>query len=595
MTLIPRNRTTGVSRIAILLLSLIAGPAVAGSTSPETPDTHQPEMDGKELTDLYCTRCHLAPEPTNLSREYWPMALYYMSHYVGMQDVALPEVTHGPFPPEMIPAEDYTHRVVIYDQREDFQQYFWVFKNHIIDQPMMSSEQWFRIKDYFMDNSLPRSDPRMEIRDRKEPLLKGFTPTVPNLELEPNGLVMSTRVDEKNRRLYVGRSVLDDWYQGGEALHDDLIAFDLDTGKRIGQTNISSDPIEMSVTPTGVRMLTHGEFPITFGNGLAQVTDWEFEEGQTPKARMLVGGRHRFTTHRMHDLNGDGLEDMVTTGFGDGIWYDSGARLSIYWKTPEYDERWQDAPAEIPTGPLEGAFRETVLDELAGYISSAIADINEDGKPDIVTLISQGNHQVVIYLNEGNEQFSRHVVIKNPPSFGGNSVKVKDFDGDGRLDIALVSGDSMGSNYIEGLMPSLRPKHGLRLFKNNGNLDFSQEYFYPMHGAIRMVEEDFDADGDLDIGMISLFPNWNMEEPETFVYLENQGNWKFTASSLARENFSVWCDIESADVNSDGKTDIVLGLGNYPTLVPDDWLTRKVMEGRDGKAPSVLFLINDHK
>lgn len=594
MSLFAHNRTTHALWLSAILFGLAIGNAFASDDDPQKKDIKQPELSGKQLVDLYCTRCHLAPEPTNLSREYWPTSSYYMSHYVGMQGVELPDVTHGPFPPEMIPADDYNHRVVIYNKHEDFMQFFWVFKSHMVTEPMLGKEEWLRIYDYFIDNSLSRNDPRMEIRDRKEPLLKGFKPTVPNLDLEPNQLVMSTRVDEKRRRIYIGRSVLEDWYIGSEHLRDSLLAFDLNTGKLIGKSNITSDPIEMSLTPTGVRMLSHGEFPIQHGNGLAQVTDWEFEEGKAPKARMLINGRHRFVTHNLHDLNGDGLDDMVTTGFGDGAWYDSGARLSIYWKTPEYDELWQNAPSVIPSGPLEGALRETILDELAGYISSVIADINEDGKPDIVTLIAQGNQHIVIYLNEGNEKFSRHVVIKNPPSYGGNSIKVKDFDGDGHLDLALVSGDNMGGNYVGNLSPSLRPRHGLRIYRNQGNLNFTEEYYYQMHGVTRAVDEDFDGDGDIDMAMVSLFPNWAMEEPETFVYLENQGNFNFTASSLPREFFSVWCDIEAADVNGDQKPDIVLGLGNYPTLVPDDWLSRKVMEGRDGKAPSVLFLINEN-
>ncbi|MBL1141101.1 MAG: VCBS repeat-containing protein [Proteobacteria bacterium] len=577
-----------IHKLVVGMITISAGSVYAGGEELEKG------LSGKELVDTHCTRCHLAPEPTNLPREFWPIAVHYMSYYVGMQDVKFPELKIGPFPPEMIPADDYNHRYVAYDQRKDLMQFYWIFKSHMVTEPMMSEEEFRRIKDYFVENSLPSSDPRMELRNRKEPVLKGFTPIVPRLDLEPNSLVMATRVDTKRRRLYVGRSVIDDWYVGDEHLTDDLVALDLDSGERIGHTNLDSDPIEMSLTPTGVRLLTHGEFPIDHGNGLARVIDWEFEKGSEPKARMLVNGRHRFVTHSRYDLNNDGLEDMVTTGFGDGIWYDSGARLSIYWQTPEYEKIWKNAPAKIPSGPLQGALRETVLDELAGYIDSEIADINEDGKPDIVTLIAQGNQHVVVYLNEGNEKFSRHIVIKNPPSFGGNNITVKDYDGDGHLDIALVSGDNMGGNYIGNLIPSPRPRHGLRLFKNNGNLNFSEEYYYQMHGAIRTVSEDFDQDGDIDMAMIALFPLWNIEEPETFVYMENQGNWKFTTSTLPRDFFSVWCDIEAADVNGDQKLDIVLGLGNFPTLVPDDWLTRKIMKGRNGKAPSIVFLLNNN-
>jgi len=107
------------------------------------------------------------------------------------------------------------------------------------------------------------------------------------------------------------------------------------------------------------------------------------------------------------------------------------------------------------------------------------------------------------------------------------------------------------------------------------------------------VVHDFDGDGDQDIAAISLFPQWTYDEPETFVYLENKGGMKFEPQSIAKEFFSVWCSIEAADVNGDGRTDIVLGLGNFPELVPPDWITaHKAMQGRGGHAPSVIFLLN---
>jgi hypothetical protein len=77
------------------------------------------------------------------------------------------------------------------------------------------------------------------------------------------------------------------------------------------------------------------------------------------------------------------------------------------------------------------------------------------------------------------------------------------------------------------------------------------------------------------------------------VYLENQGGLKFAPQSLAPEQFGVWCSIEAADVNADGRPDLVLGLGNFPELVPPDWVTaHPAMRGRKGVAPSVLFLVN---
>jgi hypothetical protein len=64
---------------------------------------------------------------------------------------------------------------------------------------------------------------------------------------------------------------------------------------------------------------------------------------------------------------------------------------------------------------------------------------------------------------------------------------------------------------------------------------------------------------------------------------------------MPTENFGVWVSIDAANVNADEKPDIVLGLGHWPTLVPADWTTRPVMEGRNGEAPSVTFLINKYE
>jgi hypothetical protein len=146
----------------------------------------------------------------------------------------------------------------------------------------MSKEEFQRMRAYYLENSL--SWPDMEIKRPKAPLAPYFKPVIPNLELEPNALVLATLVDEERRRIYVGRSVIDDWVGGGQRKEgfdkwDDVVVFELDSGKRIGQTNLLTDPINMTPTGTGVRVLTHGRFPMT-EVGLAALTDLEFE-GET--------------------------------------------------------------------------------------------------------------------------------------------------------------------------------------------------------------------------------------------------------------------------------------------------------------------------
>ncbi len=542
-------------------------------------------LTGKELVDIHCTRCHLAPNPVDLPKELWPVALHWMGNYVGMQGDEFADFSVEPADYET--GDDYTKSYALVDT-EGNRNGIRIFNKWVLPEPSMMKAEWLQIREYFVVNARPKSD--MIIRRSKQPLITGFTPSIPPLDLEPNGLIFTTLVDEDNRRLYVGRGVLDDWVAGGRPGFegsDDLLAFDLNNGRRVGYSKLATDPMDLELTATGVRVSTHGEFPIEYGNGRAQIIDWEGFDSEQPRARMLVNGIHRITQHHTHDLNDDGLDDILITGFGDGILQNAGGRLSVFWQTPGYADQWQSAPAEIPSGPLQGALRETVLLQRAGMISSAIADFDRDGLPDILVLTAQAQQQVLLFINQGDESFTEHEVLEYTPSFGGISLEVADFNDDGHMDFLLMNG-----NNVE--MVTLRPQHGLRIYESNGDLTFTQRFSYPMHGATKSVINDFDSDGDLDIATISLWPDWDLDEPETFVYLENQGDWQFEPMSLDTPFWGIWLSIEVGDVNADQKPDIVLGLGNYPALVPSDWTTRKIMADRNGAAPSVIFLLNDH-
>jgi len=591
-----RNGITPMLRALSIAAAFITASLVVGCGAPSEGDksgsvTAAKELSGIELVDLHCVGCHLAPEPTDLSREYWPFALHYMGNYVGMKGDEFADMRTEPFPPELEPVQDYTKRYFLYDSNGFFRD-FYPFKQYIPPEPLMSKPEWLKMREYFVDNARPWAE--MEMQEPKAPLAKGFKPVFPNLDLEPNGLVLATLVDEKRRRLYVGRSVIDDWVAGGERREgfdewDDMVVFDLETGQRIGYTKLASDPIDMALTDTGVRLVTHGHFPMS-KVGIARITDWEFEGGKQ-RARMLVNGKQRLVQHHSVDMNGDGLVDIVANAFGDGIFQDANSLLALYYQTPEYSKLWQDAPAEISPGPLPGALREKIVAVDSGLIGSTIADFNNDGRPDIAAVVAQGKQQLHLYINNGDETFTRHVLDENTPSYGGNSLRAADFDGDGDMDLVVLNGDNVAGNHIINVVPAPRPQHGIRVFENNGDLNFSKEFYYRMHGAIRSIVHDFDDDGDPDIAAIALFPQWSEDEPESFVYLENQGNFRFTPQSFAREFFGVWTSIEAADVNGDQKTDIVLGLGNFPELVPPDWLTNhKAMEGRNGEAASVIYL-----
>ena len=578
--------------LAITLLLLLCALPAAHADEQQATAGQSGELTGKRLVDIHCTRCHLAPLPTDLPKENWPAAVHWMGNYVGMKGDEFDDLRVETVDTDTLlnTSDDYTTSYTLVDLQGN-RQSIRLQKNWILTTPLMSKAEWLRIRQYFEANSRPKAE--MKIRRPKPPVMKGFAATVPPLDLAPNGLIFSTKVDEAQQTLYVGRGVTDDWIASatgieGEEGSDDILAFDLKSGKRVGYAKVSTDPMFMELTDKGIRVSNHGEYPIDHGNGQGQVIDWEGLDKGQPRARVLMDGLHRITEHHTHDLNGDGLDDIVVTGFGDGMLHTAGGFISIYWQTPEYAKLWQNAASEISgKGPrlLKGALRESSLSNLAGMMGAEIADFNNDGLPDILVIRAQADQQVLLFVNKGNESFERHVVVENTPSFGGISLEIADFNKDGHMDFILTNG-----NNVE--LVTDRPQHGIRVFQNNGDLSFSQRYWYPMHGSIRSVINDFDGDGDLDIASVSLVPDWDLDEPQSFVYLENKGNWQFTDVSLESAHWGIWTSIEAADVNGDQKTDIVLGSGIIPGVIPEDWKAKKIMEGRDGTVPSILFLIN---
>ena len=107
-------------------------------------------------------------------------------------------------------------------------------------------------------------------------------------------------------------------------------------------------------------------------------------------------GRQRFTPHvvadriarvadvRAGDLDGDGDLDLAVAGFG----YDDGETSWL-----ENKGGWK--------------FEQHVLLRLSGPINAIVADLNRDGRPDIVALVSQEWEEIWAFLNDGRGRFTR--------------------------------------------------------------------------------------------------------------------------------------------------------------------------------------------
>ncbi|MEX0313819.1 MAG: FG-GAP repeat domain-containing protein [Allomuricauda sp.] len=274
----------------------------------------------------------------------------------------------------------------------------------------------------------------------------------------------------------------------------------------------------------------------------------ELEQGKlmVRKGRNTIALQNKF--HRpvhtlVADLNNDGNDEMVVSEFGNET---GSLSLLVRKDSTQFDK--------------------TELINLPGSIRTLAKDINKDGKTDLVTIISQGNESVTILYQTENLKFRAEKVLEFSPVYGSSWFELVDYNGDGYDDIITVNGDNADKSYAH------KPYHGMRIHLNNGDNTFSEDYFYPLNGATRVLARDFDKDGDIDFGLISTFPDYDNSPELSFVYLENvdSDNFSFSTKILENPNAGRWFLMDAADFDGDGDEDIVLSSFTYVfTPVPD--------------------------
>lgn len=208
------------------------------------------------------------------------------------------------------------------------------------------------------------------------------------------------------------------------------------------------------------------------------------------------------------------------------------------------------------------------LHQLSGYpgaIKTLYLDLDRDGYKDIISLMAQGDEGIYIYPGNADHTYKIKKIIKRfPPSYGSTYFELKDFNGDGRLDILYTNGDN--GDY----QPIMKPYHGIRIFLNQSTKDtflFEEAVFLQLNGAFKSMAADYDLDGDLDIAAISYFPDMKNTPEESFVYFENQGSLSFTGFTFPVSLEGKWLVMDAGDY--DGDQDIDLLLGSSRTLASE--------------------------
>jgi hypothetical protein len=262
---------------------------------------------------------------------------------------------------------------------------------------------------------------------------------------------------------------------------------------------------------------TTGTVGVLLGNGdgtLQNVIDYS------------SGGQYAYSA-AVADVNGDGKPDVLianqcasSSSCGNGV-------------------------LGVLLGNGDGTFRSAVTYGTGGQyaVSLAVADVNKDGKPDVIvgnyyTASGNSNGRVGVLLGNGDGTFQPATTYSSG-GIGDNSVTVADVNGDGKLD--LIAGNQCGSTCSNGVIDVLL---------GNGDGTFqspiasitpiiNSDYFEPV------VLADFDGDGKLDLA----------SAVSNFLMLGN-GDGTFQAPLLLGAG---GVGIAVGDFNRDGKPDLAVG------------------------------------
>ncbi len=408
--------------------------------------------------------------------------------------------------------------------------------------PLIGPDDWNAIVQYYAANAPDK------------------LPTPQRLQIQPNTsrfrakpfpyrraipMTLMVQIDAARRRLYIG-----------DAMTHTLEAWDAN-GTRAFGVQFDSGPVSFLHDGESLDVTLVGR---AFPSDLLKGKVVRLRPGRDDMQMGKVLGDLRRPAHTARaDLNGDGLADYVVSQFGHRK-----GRLS-----------WFEANAD-------GVFREHVLLDRPGTIRTEVRDMNNDGRLDIVALTGQAWEALYLFTNEG-KAFRQSSLIEQQPVFGYSYFEMTDFDQDGDLDLLTANGDN------GELAAPPKPYHGLRIYLNERGR-FTERAFFPLHGAYGARARDFDADGDLDIAAISYFPDYAGSPEESFVYLENRGNFDFQPASVPEHAAGRWITMDAGDLDGDGDDDVVLGsLVLGPPNIP---IPATVRATWTNGAPAVLLLEN---
>lgn len=296
------------------------------------------------------------------------------------------------------------------------------------------------------------------------------------------------------------------------------------------------DVIVAHVCGTSDLCTEDGTVDVLLGNG-----DGTFQ----PAVAYDSGGLSPYSV-AVADVNGDGKPDLLVQNFCADITncYIGGSISTV----------------GVLLGNGDGTFQTAVAYSSGGNQaqSMAVADVNGDGKPDLLVAnfcpssSSCVNGTVGVLLGNGDGTFQVAVTYAS----GGNqasAVTASDVNSDGKVDLLVSNLCVSTTNCANGTV-------GVLLGNGDGTFQAAVTYASGGYSPHSVAVADMNADGNADLVVLNDGADANDGEGMTGVLLGN-GDGTFETAALYDSGGHASRAIAVADLNRDGKVDVVVANG----------------------------------